>query len=97
LVTLLDRGAAERDWIANWMEYMPVGSGSLPVDEFKVLQAKLHSEFYYSRIKKDPGAKLVKLADIEDNRSPWRLSYLSDETQVRLDNKYTKALELLNA
>lgn len=50
---------------------------------------------YYANIRKDPGAKMIKLADIEDNLSPWRLSYLSTETQNRLRAKYAKALEAL--
>lgn len=54
-------------------------------------------EYYYRNIKADAGAKMVKLADIEDNLSPWRLVYLSDETQARLQAKYAKALEILNA
>lgn len=53
-------------------------------------------EFYYDGIKSDPGAKLVKSADMEDNLSPWRLSYLSPETQARLTEKYRKAQEFLN-
>lgn len=51
--------------------------------------------FYYDGIRGDAGAKMVKFADIEDNLSPWRLSYLSDETQARLQAKYAKAKELL--
>lgn len=51
--------------------------------------------FYYEAIKSNPGAVQVKLADIEDNLSPWRLAYLSEETQNRLIDKYTKARELL--
>ena len=51
--------------------------------------------FYYFEIKKNTGAVQVKLADIGDNLQPWRLSYLSDETQERLRNKYANAIELL--
>ena len=52
-------------------------------------------EYYYAKIAKDPGARLVKLADIEDNLSPWRLVYLEEETQKRLLVKYSKAKTLL--
>jgi (p)ppGpp synthase/HD superfamily hydrolase len=52
-------------------------------------------EYYYWCIKKNPGAVVVKLADIGDNLQPWRLSYLPDETQDRLRAKYAKAIELL--
>jgi len=53
-------------------------------------------EFYYEAIKQNPGAVMVKLADIGDNLQPWRLSYLPPETQSRLRAKYAKAIELLN-
>lgn len=54
-------------------------------------------DFYYTRIKENPGALIVKKADIEDNLSTWRLSYLPYETQARLIRKYEYALETLNA
>lgn len=53
-------------------------------------------KFYYEQIAKNPGAKMVKLADIEDNLSEWRLTYLSDETQDRLRAKYAKAKQILS-
>jgi (p)ppGpp synthase/HD superfamily hydrolase len=49
------------------------------------------SDFYYGCIRENAGAKLVKLADIEDNLSPWRQSYLPEETQKRLQAKYAHA------
>lgn len=53
-------------------------------------------EYYYWAIRQlGPDAVMVKLADIEDNLSPWRLSYLPAETQTRLKIKYAKARELL--
>ena len=51
--------------------------------------------FYYDGIKKNPGALIVKKADIGDNLQPWRLEYLPPSTQERLRAKYAKALELL--
>lgn len=54
------------------------------------------NEFYYEEIAANPNAKLVKLADIEDNLSPWRLVYLEEATQKRLKNKYAKALSILS-
>jgi hypothetical protein len=54
------------------------------------------SAFYYSEIKKNPGAVQVKLADIGDNLQPWRLAYLPSETQERLRTKYAKAIKLLS-
>lgn len=53
------------------------------------------NEFYYKNIKDHPGALMVKLADIEDNLSPWRLNYLTQETQQRLIKKYFLAQEML--
>lgn len=52
-------------------------------------------EFYYSEIRKNPGALMVKLADIEDNMDEHRLSLLAEGRQNRLKKKYTKARELL--
>lgn len=52
-------------------------------------------EFYYTQIRVDAAATMIKLADIEDNLSPWRLAYLSESTQVRLGHKYAKALRFL--
>lgn len=53
-------------------------------------------QFYYAKIKENAGARMVKLADIEDNLSPWRLAYLTESTQARLIKKYDEALEILN-
>src|SRR5690349_2110807 len=53
-------------------------------------------DYYYIAILQNYGATMVKLADIEDNLSPWRLSYLSADTQARLQAKYAHAKELLN-
>lgn len=55
-----------------------------------------NDEEYYLRIRKNPGALMVKLADIEDNLSPWRLSYLSPATQSRLRRKYRVARLILD-
>lgn len=52
--------------------------------------------FYYSRIKKDPIALRVKLADIADNADESRLALLDDKTADRLRRKYKKALEALS-
>jgi len=83
LVRLLDRD----DSLARYNSQVWQSAG---------IQAITPDEFYYDGIKSDPGAKMVKLADIEDNLSDWRLSYLSDETQARLRLKYFKAKEHIN-
>lgn len=51
--------------------------------------------YYYDRIRENPGALQVKLADIGDNLQPWRLSYLPVEKQNYLKEKYNKALRML--
>lgn len=96
IVDLLDRGASERIWYSNWESYMPEDAGDLDLAAFNAAKLKSRKEFYYLEIAKSPGAVTVKKADIEDNLSPWRLSYLAEDTQVRLRAKYAKALELLN-
>lgn len=46
---------------------------------------------YYERIKKNPLALAVKLADIEDNTDPGRLALLDQATRTRLEKKYAEA------
>jgi GTP diphosphokinase / guanosine-3',5'-bis(diphosphate) 3'-diphosphatase len=52
---------------------------------------------YWERILSDPtgNARLVKLADIEDNTSPARMNCLPEEDQIRLNSKYNRAMEIL--
>lgn len=56
----------------------------------------VRDKFYYDRIRYNPGAKMVKLADIHDNLQEWRLSYLPPDTQDRLRTKYADAVRMLN-
>lgn len=81
IVRLLDRGLSEKHW-----------------HEARERHLVSHSpdEHYYKRIAEDDGARMVKLADIEDNLSPWRLAYLEEDTQLRLNRKYAKARTLLS-
>lgn len=81
IVTLLDRDYS----LGVWKFLDPIG----PVNK------AMADEFYYKQIAAHPGAKQVKLADIHDNLQEWRLSYLPEETQIRLKAKYAKAKELL--
>lgn len=53
------------------------------------------SEEYYRKIKTNPLALEVKLADISDNTSPERTQYLDKKTRLRLQKKYTHALSIL--
>jgi len=52
---------------------------------------------YYARIRRDPVARRVKLADIDDNTAPWRLRRLDYDTQLRLAQKYRYARHALGA
>ena len=54
-------------------------------------------EEYYYRIKKNPLALKVKLADIRDNMDAGRMNLLDAETRNRLFKKYDKALSILLA
>jgi (p)ppGpp synthase/HD superfamily hydrolase len=50
---------------------------------------------YYAKVKANPTAHLVKLADIDDNLDPVRLSKLDEGTRDRLKRKYEYALQVL--
>jgi len=93
IVKLLDRGYSKRLFHAANAGRDLDNSGKW----YLSLGPDAEDEFYYNNIKANPGAKMVKLADIDDNMEPWRQSYLSMETQERLLIKYTKAREILNA
>lgn len=50
---------------------------------------------YYARVKSNPIALVVKLADISDNSNPDRLAKLDPETRERLTQKYAYAVKVL--
>lgn len=50
---------------------------------------------YYARVRANPLALQVKLADIADNIDPARTALLEDATRVRLEAKYAAALRAL--
>ena len=50
---------------------------------------------YYARVKENPLAHQVKLADIADNMSPARMARLDGRTRTRLMRNYHEALEVL--
>ena len=50
---------------------------------------------YHARIKCNPLATKVKLADVMDNLRTDRMQKLPKETQVRLTRKYRRALKVL--
>lgn len=51
--------------------------------------------WYYDRLRENPLALRVKLADIADNADESRLALLDEKTAARLRRKYAKALEAL--
>lgn len=50
---------------------------------------------YYRRVKANPIALRVKLADIASNTDPARMALLDGKTRGRLSEKYATALEVL--
>lgn len=51
--------------------------------------------FYYARIRANPRALAVKLADIDDNSAGWRVEQLEHAVQERLAQKYRRARQSL--
>lgn len=103
IVRLVDRDASENLFDAQWRfsdTYASLMEETVAdMDEARKLIARAKTvardEFYYAAIRNNPGALVVKLADIGDNLQPWRLVYLPEETQERLQLKYKKAIDLL--
>jgi (p)ppGpp synthase/HD superfamily hydrolase len=58
---------------------------------------QVEAQEYYAKIRKDPLARSVKLADIHDNLDPARLSKLDAKTASRLLRKYGAALVALGS
>lgn len=53
------------------------------------------AEQYFSRIRENPLARVVKLADLIDNTDPARIRKLDARTQERLGVKYARSVQLL--
>lgn len=70
-----------------------------PVTVFYAAQALTRGKFsertYYDRIRRDPLALRVKLADIADNSEEERLALLPSDVAARLRRKYAKARKML--
>lgn len=65
-----------------------------PVVDLVVLLTRTpgqQSDDYYFPIRDNDHARIIKLADIQDNTQEWRLSYLDEKTQTRLKHKYFHA------
>jgi hypothetical protein len=76
-------------------------AGVLPevieVVELLTRTADVSPDEYYARIRRDPVARRVKLADIDDNTARWRLRRLDYEVQLRLIEKYRVARRALGS
>lgn len=98
IVRLVDREASYRRFLKE-NEGRDIGGyhkkGNSTHAWFMALGPDGEDEFYYRNIKANPGALMVKLADINDNLQEWRLTYLPQETQIRLRQKSAKARHLL--
>lgn len=83
----------------NWSldALMHVGFGSEIVGAVDAITHRPHEprDDYYARVKADPLALKVKLADIESNTDPERLALLDAVTRGRLIAKYGHALLVL--
>ena len=55
----------------------------------------ISADEYYAAIRRDPIARRVKLADIDDNTARWRLRRLDYDMQLRLVEKYRYARKAL--
>lgn len=55
----------------------------------------VHPDDYYRAIKSNHLARLVKLADIADNRNKHRVAGLSEDTAARLAERYRHAMEIV--
>lgn len=92
-------------WLHDVLEDTPVTAqelfeaGVIPeiVEVVQVLTRKpeVSLDEYYAGIRRDPIARRVKLADIDDNTARWRLRRLEYETQLRLVEKYRYARQAL--
>jgi (p)ppGpp synthase/HD superfamily hydrolase len=52
---------------------------------------------YFSAIREEPLARMIKLADIADNRNSNRVKRLEPEMAARLQNKYIYAMQAIQA
>lgn len=92
-------------WLHDVIEDTPITAAHLlvrgiPVEVVAAVEAvtKRPSEQpddYYSRMRTNPLALKVKLADIGDNSDPIRLALLHPDTANRLRSKYAHAVETL--
>lgn len=94
-------------WLHDVLEESPVTARELfeagvtpPILEVVQLLTRtpdVSDEEYYARIRRNPVARRVKLADIDDNTARWRLRRLDYDMQLRLVEKYRIARQALGA
>lgn len=78
--------------LAGWMFPRAV------IDAVDAITHRPHEprDAYYARVKANPLALTVKLADIASNTDPVRMAALDEATRHRLTAKYAHALEVLS-
>ena len=95
LVALLHDTVEDTEITIDNLRYL-----GLPESVLEAVDAITHRIYepqvkYYARIKCNPLATKVKLADVRDNLRASRMQKLPKETQVRLTRKYRRALKVL--
>lgn len=68
---------------------------SIELVELLTRSKAVPADDYYEAIQNNPLAKLVKWADIADNRNRHRVKHLDADTATRLRGKYQHALEII--
>lgn len=92
-------------WLHDVVEDTPVSLGWLgrlgftdtvleAVDAITMREGETRED-YYQRVKANPIALVVKLADVRDNSDPERLALLPDDAAARLTAKYANARKVL--
>lgn len=92
-------------WLHDIIEDTSLGevdlmAAGMPREVIEAVEAITHRPHeprvdYYARVKANPLALAVKLADVADNSDPARLAYLDEATRERLVAKYAKARRIL--
>lgn len=68
---------------------------SIELTDLLTRKSHIPGDEYYSDINNDEHAKLVKWADIADNRNVDRVKMLDSEKAIRLKERYEHALEII--
>lgn len=81
---------------ADMLRMLGVGEPTVDVVVLLTRTKDVEPDEYYKRIRENEAARMVKLADIDDNMQSWRLAYLDPKTIERLQKKYNHARNILN-